>query len=40
MSEKTTPHIDLPIDGGQLRFRRQLEAIIAEEAMVDERMQG
>ncbi len=40
MSEKTTPHIDLPIDGGQLRFRRQLEAMIAEEAMVDERMQG
>ena len=25
MTHKKTPHIDLPIDGGQLRFRRQLE---------------
>jgi vanillate O-demethylase monooxygenase subunit len=40
MSTKTTPHIDLPIDGGQLRFRRQLEAMIAQEAMVDEKMRG
>ena len=40
MTEKTTPHIDLPIDGGQLRFRRQLESMIAEESMVDERMQN
>jgi len=40
MAEKESPHIDLPIDGGQLRFRRQLEAMIAEEAMVDEKMQG
>ena len=40
MATKTSPHIDLPIDGGQLRFRRQLEAMIAEEAMVDEKMQG
>jgi vanillate O-demethylase monooxygenase subunit len=23
MTNKTSPHIDLPIDGGQLRFRRQ-----------------
>ncbi len=40
MDEKTTPHIDLSIDGGQLRFRRQLEAMIAEEAMVDAKMQA
>jgi phenylpropionate dioxygenase-like ring-hydroxylating dioxygenase large terminal subunit len=39
MSTKSSPHIDLPIDGGQLRFRRQLEAMIAEERMVDEKMQ-
>lgn len=38
MREKTSPHIDLGIDAGQLRFRRQLEAMIAEEAMVDEKM--
>lgn len=38
MSSKTSPHIDLPIDGGQLRFRRQLEAMIAEEAAVDAAM--
>ena len=38
MAGKTSPHIDLPIDGGQLRFRRALEAMIAEEAMVDEKM--
>lgn len=38
MSEKTSPHIDLNIDAGQLRFRRQLEAMIAEEAMVDTKM--
>jgi hypothetical protein len=40
MAEKTSPHIDLPIDGGQLRFRRQLEAMISEEALVDAKMQG
>ena len=40
MSTKISPHIDLPIDGGQLRFRRQLEAMIAEERMVDDKMQG
>ena len=40
MSTKISPHIDLPIDGGQLRFRRQLEAKIAEERMVDDKMQG
>ena len=28
MDTKTSPHIDLPIDGGQLRFRRQLQAMI------------
>jgi len=35
MSTRTSPHIDLGIDGGQLRFRRKLEAMIAEEALVD-----
>ncbi len=40
MDEKESPHIDLSIDGGQLRFRRQLEAMIAEEAMVDAKMEG
>jgi vanillate O-demethylase monooxygenase subunit len=39
MTNKTTPHIDLPIDGGQLRFRRKLEAMIAEERAVDIKMQ-
>ena len=39
MTTKTTPHIDLPIDGGQLRFRRKLEAMIAEEQAVDIKMQ-
>lgn len=38
MSEKTSPHIDLGINAGQLRFRRQLEAMIAEEAMVNAKM--
>jgi vanillate O-demethylase monooxygenase subunit len=38
MSDKRTPHIDLPIDAGQLRFRRRLEAMIAEEQAVDARM--
>ena len=38
MSEKTSPHIDLPIDGGQLRFRRQLQAMINEEQQVDAQM--
>jgi vanillate O-demethylase monooxygenase subunit len=40
MDSKTSPHIDLTIDAGQLRFRRQLEAMIAEERLVDEKMQG
>ena len=40
MDSKTSPHIDLPIDGGQLRFRRQLQAMINEEAQVDAQMQG
>lgn len=39
MTNKRTPHIDLPIDGGQLRFRRRLEAMIAEEQAVDLKMQ-
>jgi phenylpropionate dioxygenase-like ring-hydroxylating dioxygenase large terminal subunit len=38
MDEKTSPHIDLPIDGGQLRFRRQLQAMINEEAEVDRQL--
>lgn len=38
MATKTSPHIDLSIDAGQLRFRRQLEAMIAEERMVDAKM--
>jgi vanillate O-demethylase monooxygenase subunit len=38
MSNKTSPHIDLPIDGGQLRFRRQLQAMINEEQQVDQQM--
>ena len=40
MTHKTSPHIDLSIDAGQLRFRRQLEAMIAEEQMVDEKMRA
>ena len=38
MSDKRSPHIDLPIDGGQLRFRRQLQAMINEEREVDAQM--
>ena len=38
MSNKRTPHIDLQIDGGQLRFRRQLQAMINEEEQVDLQM--
>ncbi|MGI9391072.1 MAG: Rieske 2Fe-2S domain-containing protein [Boseongicola sp.] len=38
MDSKTSPHIDLPIDGGQLRFRRQLQAMINEEAQVDQQL--
>lgn len=38
MANKRTPHIDLPIDGGQLRFRRQLQAMINEEQQVDRQM--
>lgn len=38
MANKTSLHIDLPIDGGQLRFRRQLQAIINEEQQVDRQM--
>jgi vanillate O-demethylase monooxygenase subunit len=40
MTRKASPHIDLSIDAGPLRFRRQLEAMIAEEALVDEKMRG
>lgn len=39
MSTKNSPHIDLGIDGGQLRFRRKLEAMIAEEALVDDKLE-
>jgi vanillate O-demethylase monooxygenase subunit len=38
MTNKSSPHIDLPIDGGQLRFRRQLQAMINEEQQVDQQM--
>ena len=38
MDQKTSPHIDLPIDGGQLRFRRKLQAMINEEQQVDAQM--
>jgi hypothetical protein len=38
MTNKSSPHIDLPIDGGQLRFRRQLQAMINEEQQVDRQM--
>ena len=38
MANKTSPYIDLPIDGGQLRFRRQLQAMINEEREVDQQM--
>jgi len=38
LSTKTSPHIDLGIDNGQLRFRRKLEAMIAEEAHVDQHL--
>jgi len=40
MDAKTSPHIDLPIDGGQLRFRRQLQAMINEETEVDRQLNG
>lgn len=39
MTNKTTPHIDLSIDGGQLRYRRQLEAMIAQEQATDAAME-
>ena len=35
MSQKKTPHIDLSIDGGQLRYRRQLEVLIQQELTAD-----
>ena len=38
MANKTSPHIDLPIDAGQLRYRRQLQAMINEEEQVDKQM--
>ena len=38
MDTAASPPINLSIDGGQLRFRRQLKAMIAEEAMADARM--
>lgn len=38
MSQKTSPHIDIPIDGGQLRFRRRLQAMINEEREVDRQL--
>jgi vanillate O-demethylase monooxygenase subunit len=38
MANKSSPHIDLPIDGGQLRFRRQLRSMINEEQKLDRQM--
>ncbi len=38
MASKISPHIDLPIHGGQLRFRRRLQAIINEEHEVDRQL--
>ena len=35
MDTKISANIDLPIDGGPLRFRRKLQAMINEEAEVD-----
>lgn len=35
MDNKTSPNIDLSIDVGQLRFRKQLEHLIAQEATSD-----
>lgn len=40
MEAKASPHIDLPIDGGPLRFRRQLQAMINQEAEVDRHIAG
>lgn len=40
MTDKRSPHIDLSIDAGPLRFRRQLETLIAAEAAVDEKLRG
>ncbi|MEM6372834.1 MAG: aromatic ring-hydroxylating dioxygenase subunit alpha [Pseudomonadota bacterium] len=40
MAHKTTPHIDLAIDGGQLRFRRQLEVMIEQERIADTALAG
>lgn len=40
MTERTAAPIDLSIDAGPLRFRRQLEAMIAEERLVDEQMEA
>jgi len=38
MTNKRSAHIDLPIDAGQLRFRRQLQAMINQEQQVDQQM--
>lgn len=35
MTNRTTPHIDLPVDGGKLRFRRQLEVMTDQERVAD-----
>ncbi|WP_120499127.1 aromatic ring-hydroxylating dioxygenase subunit alpha [Roseovarius sp. EL26] len=35
MANKSTSHIDLNIDGGQLRYRRQLEVLIDQERTAD-----
>ena len=40
MEEAMSPAIDLPIDAGPLRFRRQLQALIHQEAEIDKQMPG
>lgn len=40
MTDKRSPHIDLAIDGGQLRFRRQLELMISQERAADRALAG
>lgn len=38
MDNRASDNIDLPIDGGQLRFRRKLQAMINEEEQVDQQL--
>ena len=38
MYHKSSPHIDLTIDSGQLRFTRNLQAMVKEEYEVDQQL--